>query len=479
MKKIIMLACKGINNELGINNKLPWKCIKDMNNLKKKILKKRVILIMGNNTFKSIPLSTINKIKGNILILSNKNNISDKNNIKYFKDLYSIQNHLNGINKIKKVYILGGESVYKQILNSDIINCNKLILTTLNITTKADTYFPSIPLNYKLNKIITEETNVKILNNNNDIKTYMTIEYYNKTNNTNEYQYLNLISKVLNSKTRNTRNGNTKTIFSPETLIFDISSSFPLLTTKKMPWNTIVRELLFFLSGETNTKILESMGVNIWKGNTSKEFINSRNLDYEEGYMGPMYGYQLNYFGSEYPKKEGFNQIKYIIDTLINDRYSRRLLMTTFNPWDVSKSVLMPCHGIAIQFFVRDNKYLDCKMYQRSGDLILGVPFNIASYALLLELIVTMVNNESTEKLKAGHLYIDIGDCHIYEEHIEQTLKQLLNKPYDFPTINIKPFKYDDLKDLLKIKNNKYILEDNIILNNYKYYPKLKFVMKV
>jgi len=188
------------------------------------------------------------------------------------------------------------------------------------------------------------------------------------------------------------------------------------------------------------------------------------NLPYLEGDIGNMYGFQLRHAGTRYTgcdtdyTSKGFNQIEYCLNLLKNDKYSRRILMTTYVPHEANKGVLYPCHGIVIQFYVKEVdgiNYLSCHMYQRSADMFLGVPFNIASYALLVNMICHVLNNdeECNMKWKPDTLVMSFGDLHIYEDHYEQVKKQISRKAYKFPKINIKnnrfsltEFEWDDIE---------------------------------
>lgn len=194
---------------------------------------------------------------------------------------------------------------------------------------------------------------------------------------------------------------------------------------------------MFFLRGKTDTTELSEKGVKIWEPNTSREFLDKMGfVGRKIGDMGPMYGYQWrNFFG--------FDQLNYCINLLKTDPNSRRIIMTSYNPAQAFEGVLFPCHGICIMFYcvhVTDNTYkLDIMMTQRSADLFLGVPFNIASYALLNYLICDHINNsDSKYKYTPGRLIMNLGDAHIYEEHKTQVIRQILRNPLDFPKILIK-----------------------------------------
>jgi thymidylate synthase len=231
----------------------------------------------------------------------------------------------------------------------------------------------------------------------------------------------------------------------------------------------IVEELLFFIRGETDSKILENKNVNIWKGNTDRKFLDSVGMeDRKEGIMGPLYGYQWRHFNADYdennttPLDKGIDQLQNVIDTIKRDPSSRRILLTSYNPCQSKQGVLYPCHSIIIQFYVSE-EFLDMYCYNRSQDLFLGVPFNIASSSLLLLLIAKVVN------LTPRYLNIGMGDIHIYKQHYEAVETQLDRLPYRFPKIEIK-----DVKSLKDIENLKY---EDFILIDYLHYPVIKSEM--
>lgn len=275
----------------------------------------------------------------------------------------------------------------------------------------------------------------------------------------NETGYIELVKKVLNhGEHRQTRNAYVRSLFG-EHLEFNISpSKLPIFTTKKISFKNVFEELMFFLKGETDSKILESKGVNIWKNNTSKTFLESRNLDYREGDMGPMYGFQWNHFGAEYKgcdvdyKNQGINQIDNCIDLIKNDPTNRRIMFTALDPSNLSKMVLAPCHTM-FQFYVRTDrngvKFLDGQLYQRSADLMLGVPYNVLSYSLLILMISRYC------EIQPGNLKICFGDVHIYDEHLSGALEQIRRIPNDCMYENIRihnkastPIREYKLKDI-------------------------------
>jgi len=278
-----------------------------------------------------------------------------------------------------------------------------------------------------------------------------------------ELNYLKLLRTILNRNNRvESRNGTVLNSFG-EKLVFDLKDGFPLLTTKKVGNKTILRELLWFIKGSTNNKELQEKKVHIWDQNSSKEFLESRNLNYKEGDLGPIYGFQWRHFGAEYKdcytdyKGLGVDQLQNIIDLIKNDPSSRRIIMSAWNPLDIDKMALPPCH-VLCQFHVDTIQgTIDCQLYQRSGDMFLGVPFNIASYSFLLCIICHLTY------YKPGKLIHILGDCHIYEDHIIAVKQQLLRVPVQYPTLDVSE-KLDSIDD---------IKEEYFTLENYKSYPKL------
>jgi thymidylate synthase len=260
-------------------------------------------------------------------------------------------------------------------------------------------------------------------------------------NNNEEYQYLNLIDNILqNGYLEEGRNGKTKSIFGNMMRFSLKNGKIPILTTKKVAWKTCLKELLWFIRGETDNKILRQQNVHIWDENAAAEFMGYRGLShYPDGELGPIYGYQWRHFNAPYdyntgkPLEKGIDQLQEIIDKLKNPetRNSRRLIMTAWNPSQVNQVALPPCH-ILCQFNVHGGNKLSCALYQRSGDVGLGVPFNIASYSFLTHLIAKHCNLEAVE-----FIYF-LGNAHIYDDHIETLTEQLQNKPFDFPTVKFK-----------------------------------------
>jgi thymidylate synthase len=286
-----------------------------------------------------------------------------------------------------------------------------------------------------------------------------------------EYQYLNILENIMeNGFWEEGRNGKTKSIFGQSMRFSLKDGKIPILTTKKTAWKTCLKELLWFIRGETDNKILKEQGVHIWDANGSREFLDSRGLtNYKVDELGPIYGRQWRHFnalcdpyGNRYDESQGIDQLQQIIDTLKDPktRTSRRLVMSAWNPAQLDKMALPPCH-IMCQFNVHNGNQLSCSMYQRSNDECCGTPFNIASYSFLTHLLAKHCGLEAYE-----FVYFK-GNCHIYEDHIEGAKLQIQREPYPFPTLSIKT---------IRENINDYQVED-FEINNYQHHPQIKFQM--
>lgn len=285
-----------------------------------------------------------------------------------------------------------------------------------------------------------------------------------------ENQYLNLIKDILNDGTLiEGRNGNVKTIIGSAMHFSLKNNTMPLLTSKKVAWKTCLKELLWFISGKTDNNILKAQNVKIWNGNSSREYLDSVGLsNLDENDLGPVYGHQWRHFNAEYKTKdydydgEGVDQLENVIKLLKDPktRASRRIIMSAWNPCQINEMALPPCH-ILCQFNVIGNK-LSCILYQRSGDVGLGVPFNIASYSFLTHLLAKHCD------LEADEFMYYLGNCHIYDDHIDSLGSQVNNSLMDFPKIRIVNKKQDI---------NDYTLEDFEIID-YKHNNEIKMEMR-
>lgn len=262
-------------------------------------------------------------------------------------------------------------------------------------------------------------------------------------------QYLDLMQHVLDNGTqKHDRTGTgTISVFGHQ-MRFNLQEGFPMVTTKKLHLKSIIHELIWFLSGDTNIKYLKDNGVKIWDEWADKE-----------GNLGPVYGSQWRSWPS--PNGEPIDQIKNVIHSIKNNPDSRRLIVSAWNVAEIENMALPPCHAF-FQFYVADGK-LSCQLYQRSADIFLGVPFNIASYALLTMMIAQVCD------LKAGEFIHTFGDAHLYNNHIEQAQLQLSREPRPLPTMKINP----NVKDIFEFKY------EDFELINYDPHPHIKGAVAV
>jgi thymidylate synthase len=257
-------------------------------------------------------------------------------------------------------------------------------------------------------------------------------------------QYLNLLQHILDTGVKKSDRTGTGTIscFGYQ-LRFDLQQGFPLVTTKKLHLKSIIHELLWFLKGETNIEYLKQNGVSIWN-----EWAD------ENGELGPVYGKQWRSW--EGANGKTVDQVSDLINQIKKNPDSRRLIISAWNVADLPEMALMPCHAL-FQFYVADGK-LSCQLYQRSADVFLGVPFNIASYALLTLMVAQVCD------LEAGEFIHTFGDVHIYSNHIEQVQLQLSRKPLPLPTMKLNP----EIKNIFDFKFEDFTLE------NYQFHPAIK-----
>lgn len=262
-------------------------------------------------------------------------------------------------------------------------------------------------------------------------------------------QYLDLLQHILDegvSKGDRTGTG-TRSVFGYQ-MKFDLKDGFPLVTTKKLHLKSIIYELLWFLKGDTNVKYLQEKGVRIWNEWAAAD-----------GSLGPVYGKQ--WVGWEAPDGKKINQIRQAVDTIKNNPNSRRILVNAWNPGELDQMALTPCHAL-FQFYVAEGK-LSCQLYQRSADVFLGVPFNIASYALLTLMMAQVCD------LLPGTFVHTFGDVHLYNNHVEQAMLQLTRDPRPLPTMVINP----EVKDIFG-----FVYED-FRLEGYDPWPHIKAEVSV
>ena len=273
-------------------------------------------------------------------------------------------------------------------------------------------------------------------------------------------QYQELLRHILDNGTRHEdRTGvGTISVFGYQTR-YDLRESFPIVTTKRVPFRWIFEELAWFLSGDTSEKNLRERGVDIWAEWADEQ--HTARFGREEGDLGPIYGYLWRSFGGDYPEMNGFDQIKDLIEQIEKNPNSRRLIVSGWNPETANKVDLPPCHTL-FQFKIEDGRKLSCQLYQRSADAFLGVPFNISSYALMTHLVAHVCDLEPAEFI---HTF---GDLHIYSNHLEQVEELLSRDPLPLPQLEF--VNADGLKGLEGLLNFKY---ENLRLDNYQSHGKI------
>lgn len=271
-----------------------------------------------------------------------------------------------------------------------------------------------------------------------------------------ELQYLEVIDDVMRTgKYKDDRTGTGILTKFGAQMRYDLSQSFPVLTTKDVFWRGVAEELIWFVNGHTNAKLLSDKKIRIWDGNASREFLDNLGfLEREEWDLGPVYGFQWRHFGAAYDSMhsdysgQGVDQLVDCINQIKNNPNSRRIVMTAWNPSAIKDMALPPCHILA-QFYVtgHEKPRLSCQMYQRSCDLGLGVPFNIASYALMTCMLAQICG------LERGEFIHSLGDAHVYKNHVEPLQTQLERMPHPFPQLVIDPaiksiedFKFEHFK---------------------------------
>lgn len=391
---------------IGKNNRIPWNNPADLAFFKRKTLNQAIV--MGYNTFKSLPRVLPNRLH---LVLSSKEHESTED-VKFFKDWDSLLHFCNPLSLDKHIYFIGGRSIFHKAFE---LNLTRVYITRQVLNFECDTHFliDQYLTGFQLDKKIGE------------------FETWTKPSHP-EYNYLQCLNTILyQGSRRQTRNSITYSQFG-KTLEFDIEHSFPLLTTKRMAIRSIVEELLWFIRGQTDSRILDSKGVKIWNGNSSRSALDAIGHTHRrEGDCGEIYGFQWRHWGAEYKDCEtdytdqGYDQLAEVIHLLKTDPTSRRILFTGWNPDRLRNMCLPPCH-VLYQFYVDEKNRLHCQMYQRSQDLFLGAPFNIASVALLVYLL-----SYYTYKTP-GTIRICVGDMHIYETHVEAVKQQLTRTPIEW-----------------------------------------------
>lgn len=465
MTEVNIIVAVSEDNKIGSDNKMLWHIREDMMYFSG--MTKGHVVVMGRKTFDSIGSKPL-KDRTNIVFSRGtvESNLKTSDNLIFMRKTSMLMDYCKR-NGTSTIFIIGGRDIYKLFLEDTNVSVKNIYYTRVFQTffeVEKPILFPDECVDWRkyylkesrrsnssecefllYSKKKTDMENTETKENTEDMEHE-------------ELQYLKICTRILQKK------GN-PSIFG-ETMKFNLQEGFPILTSKKIFFKGIVHELLWFLSGSTNTKILSENGVRIWEANSSREYLDSVGLiNNEENELGPIYGFQMRNFGGKYDvntnqqTRGGIDQIKYIIETIKTNPSSRRIIMSLWNPTQMYEQALPPCH-VLYQFKCNEeDNTLDLCMYQRSGDMGLGVPFNIGSSSLLLSIIAKLT------KRKVGVFTHFLGDCHIYKEHIESLRNQIRKPLYPFPILEI--------KDRNQLKIEDFIPED-FILHGYRCNKTLK-----
>jgi dihydrofolate reductase/thymidylate synthase len=421
--------------------------------------KKSNAVIMGRKTWESIP-EKFRPLAGRTNVVLTSADFTGAESSPYPAGVIvasSISGALESLearDDVDEIFVIGGQRAYEEALGMDA--CQRIYMTRVGKDMECDAFFPAF------NEMDFNIVHVSKTFAHEDIP-FDFVVYEKKRETTTalvksaalaaaggaqllheEYEYLKAIREIIeNGVTMEDRTGvGTRSMFG-KMMRFDLRSSFPLLTTKRTFWRGVVEELLWFVRGDTNGKHLSEKGVKIWDANGSREFLDKRGLSHrEEGDLGPVYGFQWRHFGAKYVDMhadytgQGVDQLAECIRQIKEDPTDRRILLSAWNPADLSLMALPPCHMFC-QFYVANGE-LSCLMYQRSCDMGLGVPFNIASYSLLTCMMAQVCG------LKPGEFIHSMGNAHVYNNHIEPLKTQLERTPRPFPLLRINP----DVKDI-------------------------------
>jgi len=463
-KKLNVIYASGKNGVIGntaIQGGLPWKLKKDMTFFKNTTTgfnrndqSSQNAILFGRSTWDAIGRKPLpNRV--NIVLSGNKASdigVSKEATpntyvISNFDNVFELQEELD----INETFVSGGARLY-DLAAERHENISNVFHTRIGQNVEGDVFIPidffsHFPVKEQSKTMVENGLNFDILRRcNPGIINNLQSSFLDSS--AEELQYLELVSRIIQTgDVREDRTGTgTKSLFG-NMMRFDLSQSFPLLTSKRVFWKGVVEELLWFLRGSTDSNELAKVGVGIWEGNGSREFLDNNGFKHrQQGDLGPVYGFQWRHFGAEYIDcktnytGKGVDQIKQVIESIKSNPRSRRHIVSAWNVSDISKMALPPCH-VMFQFDVTSDGKLNCLLYQRSCDVGLGVPFNIASYALLTCLIAKECD------LTPGEFVHTLGDTHVYLNHVEPLQKQLKRIPPPFPILKIEFAKGKKLED--------------------------------
>jgi dihydrofolate reductase / thymidylate synthase len=449
-----VVAAVARDGAIGVGGALPWRLRGDLKWFAD--LTRGGVVMMGRRTFDSLgrkPLAgRLNVVLSRSATpsqLGDTKNTKQNEGLWWFSDFDTAHRAISDLSRVGAIFVIGGSDIFAEALGNPW--CAGIYLTRVDGEfPEADTWFPKIDeREYWLRESGSRREEISGGMN----LGYWFETYTRRRPNVEEAQYLALVREVMTSgEERVDRTGVGTWSRFGASMRFDLRGGrLPLLTTKRVWWRGIVEELLWFISGSTDAKALSARGVKIWEANGSREFLDGAGLrDNREGDLGPVYGFQWRHFGATYRGADvdytgqGVDQLAECIRLIREDPNSRRIVMSAWNPAQLREVALPPCHMFC-QFYVRSNEVgsrgdlnevgsrgeLSCQLYQRSGDLGLGVPFNIASYALLTHLVARVCGLEAVELIHV------IGDAHVYRNHESGLREQLTRDPRPWPFVRI------------------------------------------
>jgi dihydrofolate reductase / thymidylate synthase len=464
----VIVACDS-KNGIGKDNDIPWKLTKELQYFKKITTYKtnplfENVVIMGRKTWDSIP-KKFKPLKDRINIVITRTPEKFKsdelnNNLFFCSNLDNAKSLVMNIKHSDKnnIFIIGGESIYREALENH--TCSKIYYTEVYEKYECDTFFPILGQEFKLQSVsnFIEESGTYYRNlvwvNTNSNKEQNEIELWE---NKEEKKYLKVMNEIISLgefKLDRTQVG-IYSIFG-ETFKYDLTDTFPVLTTRRQFLRGIFEELKFYLSGKTDNKLMNDKNVNIWNANTTREFLDKRGLShYPEHDMGETYGFNFRHYGATYKtckenyEGQGFDQVNYVLDLIKNNPTSRRIIIDIWNCSTLDKASLPPCL-CKYQFNVNiEKKQLNLMIYLRSSDFFLANNWNVCTGAFFVHMICNLKDIDLTP----GILTVVTGDTHIYSNHIEQVKQNLEREPKPFPKLvinqkkdKLEDFEYSDMK---------------------------------
>jgi dihydrofolate reductase/thymidylate synthase len=424
------------NRGIGKDGKLPWNIPEDLVNFRKITTKtinpcNQNMIIMGRNTFNSIGRVLPHRLN---VVVSSKKEDFDRKQVKVVSSLSQALKFGFNDNSIDRIFVIGGEQLYKEAILNPYLR--DIYVTEIQGNYECDRFFPRFGPGYFQPYLFepcrfSDDVVYRFM-------TYRRNEYIDNYNEREE-QYRNLVHNIINNGISTTfRNGRGQYLFNAATLRYDLREGFPLTTLRSLPFKSIFSELSWMLSGSTNVRDLQNRGCRIWDANSSRGFLDASGKSHlEEFDVGPTYGFQWRHFGAKYVNchtdysGQGFDQLSNLIENIIKDPNSRRHIVTLWNPPDVDIAALPPCMYEFV-FNVENGIYLNMDVRIRSSDVAVGLPWNIASSALLLTMISAV-----TKKIPRN-LNITLDNAHIYEENMEKLLMVIMRTPKRYGRLNVK-----------------------------------------